>query len=330
MKDNIKGRVIFIAGGSGTLGYELTKQLLELKPKEIRIFSRGEVAQVMMKKDFKTDVLHFIIGDIRDYKSVFYYMKDSDVVFNLAALKHVGICEEQPQEAVKTNIDGMMNLIHASIKLKVRKFVFMSSDKAIYSSNLYGMTKGVGERLVIQANALTDDTDFVSVRSGNIIGSSGSVVPLFIDMAKNKNKITVTDGSMTRYFLPVNRIAKVNILAANHGCGGEIFIPNMPSFYIKDLARVILEHYTDGGRIEEIGARPGEKKHELLISIHESSYARELDNEVFVIVPSIDVNRTYEYLGGRKYVYQNMLSSDLEVQDRYVLRDMLFLNNFLK
>jgi FlaA1/EpsC-like NDP-sugar epimerase len=331
MKDfKLKGKTIFIAGGSGTLGYELTKQLIDLNPREIRIFSRGEVAQVLMKKDFNVKTLKFIIGDIRDYSALMYNMKGSDVVFNLAALKHVGICEKQPQEAVRTNIDGMVNLIHASIALKVRKFVFMSSDKAIYSSSLYGMTKGVGERLTIQANALTEETDFICVRSGNIMGSSGSVVPLFIDMVNSKNKITVTDGSMTRYFLSVKEIAEVNIKAVSCGAGGEIFVPSMPSFYIKDLAKIILEHYSNGGLIEEVGMRPGEKKHELLISVHESSFTRKLDNGVFVIIPSIDVSRSYKYLDGCKFPYFDQLSSDESVHTSGLLEKMLFENNFIK
>jgi FlaA1/EpsC-like NDP-sugar epimerase len=271
---NFKNKIVFVAGGSGTWGNELATQLIERKAKEIRIFSRGEISQVSMKAKFINTRVRFIIGDVRDYDSVLYEMRGADYVFNLAALKHVGICEDQPQEAVKTNIDGTLNLIKAAIELKIDKFIFASTDKAIYPSSLYGMTKGICEKLVIQANALTNNTNFVCVRSGNILGSSGSVVPLLIRMIKDKNKVTITDGKMTRFFLPVSEVAKLMLMAAGPlGKGGEIFLPNVPSFYIKDLVEIIVDHYGDENtEIIETGARAGEKMHELLISSHEIEF----------------------------------------------------------
>ena len=326
----MKDKIVFIAGGSGTWGNELTNQLLELGVKEIRIFSRGEILQVAMNNKYHGRQVKFIIGDVRDFDAVFYAMQGVDYVFHLAALKHVGICENQPQEAIKTNISGTINLINAAIKLKVKKFAFASTDKAIYASNLYGMTKGVCERLVMQANALTADTDFVMTRSGNIIGSSGSAIPLFKKMAQEKNEITVTDSTMTRFFLPVHEVASLMIKALTYGKGGEIFIPFAKSFYIGDLAKVMIRAYgKPGWKITEIGSRPGEKLHEMLVSPHESAFTKIYDTETMVILPSIDVNRSYEYLDmcdGVTFVSSNSNDSVNSEEDFY---NLLFNEGFL-
>ena len=177
-----KDKTILIDGGSGSWGNELTTQLLEKEPKKIIIFSRGELAQVNMERKFRNNIIEYVIGDIRDADAVDrLFQRGIDYVFHLAALKHVPVCENQPQEAIKTNINGTINLINAAIKYKVKKFIDVSTDKAVAPTNLYGMTKSVGEKLTIQANNLTNDTDFVCIRGGNVLGSNGSVVPFFID-----------------------------------------------------------------------------------------------------------------------------------------------------
>ena len=328
MDNVLKDKVLFCAGSSGTWGRELTKQALELGVKEVRVFSRGEISQVKMKRDIPDERVKYIIGDIRDYQAVEYEMQGADYVFHLAALKHVGICEEQPQEAIKTNIDGTLNLIHAATKLKIKKFIFASTDKAIYPSNLYGMTKGVCERLMIQANNMTTDTDFICVRSGNIMGSSGSVLPLFIEMAKEKNEIKVTDGKMTRFFLPAKEVVKLMIKALRLGNGGEIFIPDMPSFYIRDLAEIMIEHYGNNGKIIEVGARAGEKLHEMLISPHEPQFTRRLYDGGYVILPSIPVNRKYTYEHSNPINF-NALSSEDCLESKEYFEQMLRDNGFL-
>ena len=158
-----KDKVILLPGGTGSWGNELTTQLLEMNPKKIIIFSRGELSQVNMERKFRNNKLEFIIGDIRDAAAVdrLFHGKQIDCVFHLAALKHVPVCENQPQEAIKTNIVGTTNLVNAAVRYRVKKFVDVSSDKACSPTNLYGMTKAVGEKIVIQANNLTDYTDFV-------------------------------------------------------------------------------------------------------------------------------------------------------------------------
>lgn len=329
MDNFLKDKVLFCAGGSGTWGNELTKQALELGAKEVRIFSRGEIAQVKMNRKFANDKVKFIIGDIRDYQAVEYAMAGADYVFHLAALKHVGICEHQPQEAVKTNIDGSLNLIHASIVTNVKKFILASTDKAIYPSNLYGMTKGVCERLVIQANKLTDKTDFICIRSGNIMGSSGSVFPLFIQMAKEKNEVHVTNGNMTRFFLPVKKVAQLMLKALEFGKGGEVFVPKMPSLLIQDLAEIMIEHYGNNGKIITVGARAGEKMHELLVSPHESYFTRIFDDSTYVIMPSIDVNRGYNYDNLPCVEFDELSSGDV-VESKDFFKQMLSENGFLE
>jgi FlaA1/EpsC-like NDP-sugar epimerase len=171
-----KNETILITGGTGSWGNELTSQLLIKNPKKIIIFSRGELAQVNMQRKFENNKLKFIIGDVRDYSAVDNATKNVDYIFHLAALKHVPVCENQPQEAIKTNINGTINIINAAIKHGVKKVIDVSSDKAVAPTNVYGMTKAVGEKLIIQANTLTDKTDFVCIRGGNVLGSNQMVV----------------------------------------------------------------------------------------------------------------------------------------------------------
>ena len=241
-----KGKTILITGGTGSWGNELTKQLLDKEPRMIIIYSRGELAQVNMQRKFSGSPIEYVIGDVRDASAVDrLFSKGIDYVFHLAALKHVPICENHPQEAVKTNITGTTNVVNSAIKYKVKKFIDVSTDKAVAPTNLYGFTKAVGEKIAIQANSLTDDTDFVCIRGGNVLGSNGSVVPLFIDQIAKHNKITVTSGAMTRYFLTLAEAVFLLFKAAEVSKGGETYIMNRPSFYISDVAKVLIKHYGD-------------------------------------------------------------------------------------
>lgn len=286
-----KDKTILITGGTGSWGYELTKLIKDAK--KIIIFSRGELAQVNMERYFKRKEIEFVIGDIRDKEAVDSVMsKKIDIVIHLAALKHVPVCENYPQEAIKTNILGTTNLVNAAIKYKVKKFIDVSTDKAVSPNNLYGYTKAVGEKIVIQANNLTYNTDFVCVRGGNVLGSNGSVVPLFIDQIKKYNKITITDNSMTRFFLTLREAILLLFQAIENSYGGEIFVMNMPSFYIADIANVLVEKYGDSDTIvEEIGIREGEKIDEILISEHESSRSYIFNKNFYIILPDLKLNR---------------------------------------
>jgi FlaA1/EpsC-like NDP-sugar epimerase len=329
------GKKVFISGGSGSWGNELTKQILEQDPKEIIIYSRGELAQVNMERKFQDKRIKFVIGDVRDYETLRRSMKDVDCAFMLSALKHVPVCENQPQEAIKTNIDGTTNLIHAAIENAVKQVIDVSTDKACLPINLYGMTKAIGEKLIIQANNLNSDTKFSCVRGGNVLGSNGSVVPYFIDQIKKYNKVTITDSRMTRYFLTLSEAIHLLFKATAHSVGSETFVMNMPSFYISDLAKVLIEHYGDNNtKIEEIGIREGEKLHEMLVSEHESPNTYKFDDDYYSILPSIKIEHMesilnyYKYKNIEKVDFKEFTSQD-NLKDRDVLKEFLKKGGFL-
>lgn len=328
-----KNKTILIDGGSGSWGNELTKQLLIKNPKKIIIFSRGEFAQVTMQRKFNNDIINYIVGDIRDADAVdrLFHNNEIDYVFHLAALKHVPICENSPQEAIKTNINGTINLINSSIKYQVKKFIDVSTDKAVSPINLYGMTKAVGEKLTIQANNLTNNTDFVCIRGGNVLGSNGSVVPFFIEQIKKYNKVTITDGEMTRFFLTLPEAISLLFQASENSIGGETFVMNMPSFYIKNLANILIKHYGDKNTIiEYIGSREGEKKHEILISENESCNSYIYDDNYYVILPSIKINKDYSHIDENKKVKFNKFSSQDNIKNDDFLYELLSKGEFLK
>ena len=327
-----EGQRILVSGGSGSWGNELTKQLLEKSPKKIIIFSRGELAQVNMQRKFNDPRLEFVIGDVRDYPAVErVFDRGVDYVFHLAALKHVPVCENQPQEAIKTNIDGTTNLVNAAIKYKIKKFIDVSTDKSVSPTNLYGFTKAVGEKIVIQANNLTKDTDFVCIRAGNVLGSNGSVVPLFIDQIARYNKITVTCGKMTRYFMTLPEAITLLFKATEHSVGGETFVMHMPAFYIQTLAEVIVRHYGDlHTQIEEIGIREGEKIDELLISEYEATRSVIYDDDYYVIKSDLKINRDYSHLSDKPKVPFDSYSSSYEIKDREYLHELLSKGGFLR
>jgi UDP-N-acetylglucosamine 4,6-dehydratase/5-epimerase len=327
-----ENKTILIDGGSGSWGNELTYQLLVKNPKKIIIFSRGELAQVEMQRKYRNDDVEFIIGDIRDADAVdrLFNHKNIDYVFHLAALKHVPVCENQPQEAIKTNINGTINLINSSIKYGVKKFIDVSTDKAVSPTNLYGMTKSIGERLTIQANNLTDTTDFVCVRGGNVLGSNGSVVPYFIDQIKTQNKVTITDAYMTRFFLTLSEAIGLLFQAVENSVGGETYVMNMPSFHILALAQLLVNHYgNDETKIEEIGIREGEKIDEVLISEHESPNSYVFNENYFVILPSIKINKDYSHIDKNTRVKFKTFSSADNLKNERYLKELLIKGGFL-
>jgi FlaA1/EpsC-like NDP-sugar epimerase len=245
---------ILITGGTGTLGQELARQLTDYNCKEIIIFSRSEVAQVEMKR--KLPMLTYVIGDIRDESSIKKACKKVDIVFHFAALKHVGLCEKQPMEAVKTNILGTANVINSCRG----RLVFMSTDKAVNPISVYGNTKSIGEGLVLQERGIV-------IRSGNIFGSSGSVIPLFISQVKNGKPITLTDGEMTRFFITADNLIKFILTTTESKSSGIYFPLTMRAFKMRDVAEAVIELYGDASYIEfsgiiEGGAKEGERMHE--------------------------------------------------------------------
>lgn len=273
---------ILITGGTGSWGQTLTRMLLrDYNPREIIIFSRGELQQVLMRREINDPRVRYVVGDVRDYEAVSDVMLNVNYVFHLAALKHVPVCEENVLEAVKTNVDGMRNIARAAVKAKVRKVIDVSSDKAVEPVNLYGMTKAVGEKISLNANSW-GNTRFVCIRGGNVMGSNGSVIPLFKEQIQ-KGKITITDERMTRFFLTLESAIKLIFKATEHSIGGETFVMNMPACSITDLAEVLI----DDKKVEtEItGIRGGEKLHEVLLSEEESKMGYIYDNDYYLILP---------------------------------------------
>lgn len=283
-----ENKIVFITGGTGSWGYHLTKRLLKENAKEIRIYSRNEASQVSMKRKFHNNCLKFIIGDVRDEENLRKAMQGSNYVFHLAALKHVPICEYQPEEAIATNIIGTTNVINAAIENKVEKVIAVSSDKAVSPCNVYGMTKAIEEKLMLIANKRNADTKFVCVRAGNVMGSTGSVIPLFINQLKTGGEITITDENMTRFFITLDEAINLLIKASIMSYGGEILVMKMPSLKIVSLVEVLNKHYGDKSlNINYIGIRPGEKINEELISNIESSSTFMLDDNYYLVVSEI-------------------------------------------
>lgn len=320
---------VLITGGTGSWGNVLTEKLLSKNPNEIIIFSRGELQQVLMKRKFNNPKIKFIIGDVRDYEALNDACKGVDYIFHLAALKHVPVCEEQPQEAIKTNINGTTNLVNAAIKNKVKKVIDVSTDKACDPLNLYGMTKAVGEKLVIQANNISD-TRFVCIRGGNVMGSNGSVIPFFKEMINNGGPITVTDFNMTRFFLTLGEAIDLLFKAAESSYGGETFVMNMPACYIKDLCEVLIEDSGKEIELKEIGMRPGEKLDEILVSQHEALTSYEYDSDYWVILPTLPIkNLDVNYYKKFNKVNFKEFTSKTKIMNKEQIKVMLKNGGFI-
>ena len=273
-----------ITGGTGSWGKELIKQLLQ-KPDttNITIFSRNEYNQVATKRLFNDSRLSFLIGDVRDYDAVLEACTNQDEIYHLAALKHVPICEEQPEEAIKTNIIGTQNIIRAAIFQGVRKVIDISTDKSCAPNNLYGMTKAVGEKLILSAGKKSY-TRFMCIRAGNVLGSAGSVVPLFIDQIKKNNEITLTDGNMTRYFMSLPEAIELLLTASELEVSGELLVMKMPSCTIQALAETMRKIFgNEQTVIRTTGIRPGEKIHEMLISDSEATNTYIYNNDYYLV-----------------------------------------------
>lgn len=296
----LDGQTILITGGTGSWGHELVRQLLDMKPgpSQIRIYSRGEHRQVEMKAEFNNPKLKFIIGDVRDKNILNFSMKGVDVVFHLAALKHVPVCEDNPWEAVLTNIYGTQNVIETAIENKVKVVVDVSTDKAVDPYNLYGVAKACGEKLIVNANKLLTGTKFICIRGGNVIGTNGSVIPLFKKQILESNTITVTDPAMTRYLMSTHQAISLIFEASRKHKGGEIFVLNMPGTTVEIIAKSMIELFGNNKtKIKIIGPRQGEKKHEVLISKNEASFTEDTNDSYFTIHPNfkpVEIKKPFE------------------------------------
>ncbi|HOQ15592.1 MAG TPA: polysaccharide biosynthesis protein [Candidatus Paceibacterota bacterium] len=262
---------VLITGGTGTIGKELLKHFY--REWEIYILSRDELKQAQLKTLYPD--VHFIIGDIRDYQTVFRAMRGIETVIHAAAMKRIEVCEVNPIEAVKTNILGTENVVFAAKERGIKKLISISTDKGVEPVNVYGMTKAIQEKVVIAEG-------YNCVRYGNVFGSRGSVIPLFIEQAKNKQPLTVTDPEMTRFILTTEEAIKLIVFALNSSMEGKVFVKKSPAAKIGDIAEVFKEKYNLSIKI--IGKMVGEKEHEMLISHEETTRLKDL-GEYFEISP---------------------------------------------
>lgn len=304
----MKGKSILITGGTGSFGHQIISQLVGFDPSRIVIFSRDEMKQYDMQNEFEKyrDLLEFIIGDVRDYVRVHEAMKGIGIVYHAAALKQVPNCEMHPFEAVKTNVLGAENVRRAAIENGVEVVVTVSTDKAVKSINVMGMTKAIQERIMLNPNNGKRDTKFVCVRYGNVIGSRGSVIPFFKQRIEGGKFLPITNCEMTRFLLRLEEAIALVFKATVEGESGQLFIKKMPACYIIDLARVMAKAITgrDDYPIKEVGIRPGEKIHEVLVSEEEMPRAVETETH-YVIHPYGKLDKSVLLRDLREYTSNN-------------------------
>ncbi len=279
---DLEGATILVTGGTGSFGKAFVRIVLEeFQPGKVIVYSRDELKQYEMAQTFRDRRLRFFIGDVRDKERLLRAMNGVDVVVHAAALKQVPAAEYNPTEPVKTNILGAMNVIEAALERKVRRIIALSTDKAANPINLYGATKLVSDKLFVAANSYAgrQDTRFAVVRYGNVVGSRGSVVPLFMKQ-RETGTITITDSRMTRFWITLDQGVRFVLRCLSMMHGGEIFVPKLPSAGIMDIAEAI----APGCRIEITGIRPGEKLHEVMIPEDDARHTVEFD-DFYVIKP---------------------------------------------
>lgn len=312
----LNNKTILITGGTGSFGKCFTEYVLEhYEPKKVIIYSRDEFKQFLMENEFREykDKLRFFIGDVRDRERMQRAFEGVDYVIHAAALKQVPACEYNPNEAIKTNIHGAQNVIDAALDCDVKKVVALSTDKAVNPVNLYGGTKLVSDKLFVAANAYagTKDISFSIVRYGNVAGSRGSIIPLFHNIIKNGGtELPITDYRMTRFWISLTQGVELVIKALEEATGGETFISKIPSFKITDLAQAMLP----GCKMPEVGIRPGEKLHEIMVTVEDSDTTYEYDKH-FIVYPQVIWNSKQQInLSGKKVAEGFSYSSDNNVQ----------------
>ncbi len=295
--DFLNGKTILVTGGTGSFGKHFIQTALQQHAfKKLIVFSRDELKQFEMQKVISDPRIRFFIGDVRDPERLHRAFYGVDIVVHAAALKQVPTCEYNPIEAVKTNILGAQNIINAAIDHGVKKVIALSTDKAANPINLYGATKLCSDKLFIAGNAYAGDspTKFSIVRYGNVIGSRGSVIPVFQEQAKN-GVLTITDPKMTRFWITLDQGVRFVLDCLNIMHGGELFIPKIPSMNIMDLAKAITAHC----KFKHTGIRPGEKLHEVLLPKGEACRALEFKN-MFIVEPSKESFEEGRHKGGKQ------------------------------
>ncbi|MBF8982975.1 polysaccharide biosynthesis protein [Lutibacter sp. B2] len=326
-----KDKSILVIGGTGTIGKSLVKTLLKYEPKVIRVLSIDEYEQFKAMNELGHHKnLRFLYGDVREYERMVRAMEGINIVFHAAALKHVHLCEYNPFEAVKTNVMGTQNVIEAAINCKVEKVIFTSTDKTISPTNTYGATKLLAERLISSADYSkgAHNTVFAAVRFGNVMGSRGSVIPLFKKQILENRTITLTDSKMTRFMMTLSEATNLTIEACKRAQGGEIFVLKMPVIRVSDLAEVVIEETAklydiskNEISIKEIGLRLGEKMYEELMTYEESKQAVEFEN--MFAVPPLFTEKRYSYGEGNATLQKTYSSNDEEPISKEDVRQLI-------
>ncbi len=320
------GKTVLITGGTGSFGQQMTRTLItHYKPKKVIVYSRDELKQYEMQQEVDGPQMRYFIGDVRDVNRLKMAMREVDYVIHAAALKHVPIAEYNPLECIKTNIDGAQNVITAALECGVEKVIALSTDKACNPINLYGATKLASDKLFIAANNLAGDkrTRFSVVRYGNVVGSRGSVIPLFKKLAaQGVTELPITDARMTRFWITLEQGVDFVIKSMDRMYGGEVFVPKIPSMNIIDLAEAIVP----GCSKKVVGIRPGEKLHETMIPIDAAHNTREFD-DYYMVVPAFNfwkgLKNSEEYKRGKPcadgFSYRSDSNSEWLLKDDLVM-----------
>jgi FlaA1/EpsC-like NDP-sugar epimerase len=340
---SLKNKRVLVTGACGTIGRELIRQLLDdYEIDELIGLDNNESALFHLEQEFLAKNVSFFLADMRDRYKISRKMRDMHIVFHTAAFKHVILCERSPFEAVQTNIMGVQNIIHAALDNKVEKVIFTSSDKAVNPTNVMGTSKLMGERLISATNSSLRGKDgpiLASTRFGNVLGSHGSVIPVFHEQIRRGGPVTLTDPAMTRFIMSIQEAVRLVIESSELACGGEVFITKMPVIRIKDLAEVMIDELAprygfnpQDIEITVIGSKPGEKMYEELMSLEETRRAIEL-KKYFTVPPafrSIYKNIEYTYPDIVSTSVTNPYnSSNEEPLEKGALRKFLLLNNLL-
>ncbi len=329
-----KNKTLLITGGTGSFGNAVLKKFVNSDLSEIRIFSRDEKKQDDLRKRINAEKVKFYIGDVRDYESVKRVTKGVDYIFHAAALKQVPSCEFFPMEAVKTNVYGTNNVLDAAEENNVSKVIVLSTDKAVYPINVMGMTKAMLEKVMIaKARNLTNSKIvFCGTRYGNVMGSRGSVIPLFVDAIKNKKPITITDPNMTRFMMTLEDAVDLVMFAFENGNSGDIFVHKAPAATIEVLAQALIDLYSSKSKIKYIGTRHGEKIYETLVNREEMAKAEDLKH--FYRIPSdnrdLNYNKFFNQGNIKNSVAEDYHSHNTERLDVEGMKNLLLKLDFIK
>lgn len=287
----IKDKTLLITGGTGSFGTAVLNRFLATDHfKEIRIFSRDEKKQDDMRNLYKNDKIKYFIGDVRDYNSVEYAMRDVDYIFHAAALKQVPSCEFFPMQAVKTNVEGTQNVIRAAASNGVQKVICLSTDKAAYPINAMGISKAMMEKVAVAEARNLTETVVCLTRYGNVMASRGSVIPLFLNQIENGEDITITDPNMTRFLMSLDEAVELVLFAFENGNPGDLFVNKAPAATIGDLAQAVLEMKNASNSIKIIGTRHGEKLYETLCTREEMMNAEDMGEFYRIPADNRDLN----------------------------------------